>query len=410
MANRILTPDIIAKEALMQLDNELVMAGLVHRDYEEEFVKVGSTISIRKPVKYEVTDGAVMNVQDSEEGKTTITIDKRKHVAFQFTSEELTLSVEKLSERHINPAMRQLANQVDQDLHALALKVPSWVGTPGSVIDAYSDFTKAPQRLAELAVPMDNLSGVLPPADHYALAGTFSGLYINDVAKTALQRAKLPMLAGVDSYMTQNVATLTTGTRSGGTPVTNGASQTKTYTEVRDTNVQDLVCDGFTNAQTLKAGEIITVGTGTTGLMAVNPRTGARLSYLREFVLQSDATVDGSGNVTLSISPAIIVSGPYKTCDMTSANTDGLAINFKGSASTVYTQPMVFHKNAFALAMRPLEMPAAAVNGSRQTWKNLSVRVIPVWDGTNDVSKWRCDIFYGVKAIYPELATRISGT
>lgn len=52
MANTFLTPDIIAKEALMVLENNLVMAGLVvHRDYSPEFAKVGDTITIRKPGK-----------------------------------------------------------------------------------------------------------------------------------------------------------------------------------------------------------------------------------------------------------------------------------------------------------------------------------------------------------------------
>lgn len=52
MANTFLTPDIIAKEALMVLENNLVMAGLVHRDYSPEFAKVGDTITIRKPAKF----------------------------------------------------------------------------------------------------------------------------------------------------------------------------------------------------------------------------------------------------------------------------------------------------------------------------------------------------------------------
>ena len=44
MANTFLTPDIIAKEALMVLENNLVMAGLVNRDYSPEFAKVGDTL------------------------------------------------------------------------------------------------------------------------------------------------------------------------------------------------------------------------------------------------------------------------------------------------------------------------------------------------------------------------------
>ncbi|KKN05975.1 hypothetical protein LCGC14_1081990, partial [marine sediment metagenome] len=44
------TPHIIARESLIILENELVLAGLVHRDYTKEFQKVGSTVSVRKPV------------------------------------------------------------------------------------------------------------------------------------------------------------------------------------------------------------------------------------------------------------------------------------------------------------------------------------------------------------------------
>jgi P22 coat protein - gene protein 5 len=53
--NTLITPTIIAKEALFQLKNNLVMGELVHRDYSKEYVKVGSTISIRKPVKFRST-------------------------------------------------------------------------------------------------------------------------------------------------------------------------------------------------------------------------------------------------------------------------------------------------------------------------------------------------------------------
>ena len=36
--NKLLTPQIIANEALMVLESNLTMANLVHRDYSKEFV------------------------------------------------------------------------------------------------------------------------------------------------------------------------------------------------------------------------------------------------------------------------------------------------------------------------------------------------------------------------------------
>ena len=38
------------------------------------------------------------------------------------------------------------------------------------------------------------------------------------------------------------------------------------------------------------------------------------------------------------------------------------------------------------------------------------VRVIPYYDGSNDISNYRLDILFGVKAIDPRLAVRVSGT
>jgi hypothetical protein len=71
---------------------------------------------------------------------------------------------------------------------------------------------------------------------------------------------------------------------------------------------------------------------------------------------------------------------------------------------------MMFHKNSMSLAVVPMELPQGANNASRQSANGFSVRVVPVYDGINDVSKWRLDLLYGRKLIDPRLITRLSGT
>jgi hypothetical protein len=44
----------------------------------------------------------------------------------------------------------------------------------------------------------------------------------------------------------------------------------------------------------------------------------------------------------------------------------------------------------------------------RRTYKGYSVRVIPYYDGNNDVSNWRLDVLYGVDAIDTRQAVRAS--
>jgi hypothetical protein len=85
-------------------------------------------------------------------------------------------------------------------------------------------------------------------------------------------------------------------------------------------------------------------------------------------------------------------------------------ISWLGAPSATYRQNMGFHKNAMALAFVPMEMPQAAYGGARQSYKGISVRLIPGYDQVNDISKWRMDVLYGRKLIDPRVATRFAGT
>ena len=412
MANTILTASIIAKEAVMILENELVAAKKVFRGYEGDFdktvngFKVGDTITVRKPTDFTVRDGAVLSAQDVTEGSTTIVVNKRKGVDFAFSSQDLTLKIGELSERAIRPAMIQLANQIDTDVLALYSSVPSWVGTPGQTINSFSDFYKGPERLNEFGVSMDERCALLSPADEAGMIGAQTALYIQNAASDAYRKGSLGMIGGVDTYMSQNVPTHTVGVATG-TPLVNGASQDTTYALTKDSNTQSLITDGWTNSTTgiLKAGDVFTIA----NVYAVNPVTKATLPFLKQFVVTADVNSGATtGPATLTISPPMITSGAFKS--VSAAPADNAAITVLGTGGTGYRQNMIFNKNAFALVTVPLVSPPGAVDVSRQSYKGLNVRVIPVYDGTNDVSSWRLDVLYGTKAIDPRQALRISGT
>jgi hypothetical protein len=411
MANAVLNPSIIAAEAIDILNNNLVTANLMHRAHEDEFdkkvngYKVGSTITIRKPAQFTVRSGAVASSQDVVEGSTTIVVDQQKGVDFEFTSTELTLSIGELSERVIKPAMVRLANQIDTDCQSMYKNVWNWVGTPGQTVNAFTDFALGPQRLDEMSVPTDERNGTLAPADWWAMAGALSNLAAQTAtAETALRKARLGMLGNVATYMSQNVPVHTVGLK-GGTPLINGAAQQTTYALSKTTNTQSLITDGWTvSVNAMKAGDVFTIA----NVFAVNPVTKQVLPYLQQFVNTADVSADGSGNATFTISPAMILTGAYQ--NISAAPADNAAIAVLGTASTNYNQNMIFHKNAFALAVVPMEVPQGAINVSRKSMNGLNVRVVPFYDGTNDISKWRLDVLYGFKAINPGFATRLSGT
>ena len=413
MANTTLTADIIAKEAIMILDNELVMAKKVFRGYENEFdksvngYKVGETISIRKPTDFTVRDGAVMATQDVVEGKTTITVDKRKGIDFKFTSQDLTLKIGELSERVIKPAMIQLANQIDTDLMALYKDVPSWLGTPTSPINSYADFAKGPERMDEYANPTDGRCAVLSPADHWGLLGSQTALYMQDVAKGAYRKGSLGEIGGVDTYMSQNVPTHTVGSAATASAVADAAAGSgvlsTTYEATKDTGYMYLSTDGW-DASTLKQGDILELS----NVYAVNPVTKATLAFRKQFVVLED-TVTAAGDTAIKIAPPIIPTGAFKNVSAVPVDCT-TTIAKVGTGGTGYRQNMMFHKNAFALVSVPLISPPGAVEVARQSYKGTNVRVIPVYDGVNDESAWRLDILYGVKTLDARLAHRISGT
>lgn len=404
MANSLLTPTVIAREGLMQLENNLVMGNLVHREYKNEFAKIGDSVTIRRPVKFQAVDGATLQKQDVLEGSTNITIDTRKHVAWDFSTQDLTLTIDQYSERYIKPAMITLAQQVESSLTGLYRDVWNFVGTPGTTPATFNALGAAGQRLDEGAVPETPRCAVFNPAAGWALADGLKGTFVREKAQTAIERAMVGQYAGFDTYKGQSIKVHTVGAL-GGTPLVKGGSQSTTYSATKATGKMDLITDGWTpNTGAVSRGDVITLA----GVFAVNPVTLESTGQLQTFVVNESVTADGSGDMTISISPPIITSGAYRT--VTAAPDNGAPITIKtGTAATGYPQNLCFHKNAFALVMCPLEMPDGASFKARESHNNLSVRVVKDYDIVNDKEIIRLDILFGVRAIYPDLAVRLTG-
>lgn len=418
MANDIKVQDIIAREAQYQLKNALVLGNLVSREHEAEFAsekegwKVGDTVRVKRPENFIPGEGAAISLADAEEATTTVTVNTQLNKGLAFTSKELTLMLSgpkgarRIGEAKIKPLMHSFANRIDSDLAGLYKYVPNWVGTPGLTIDSYPDYLKGTERLNELAIPQDGRNGFLSPADDAGLKGAFNNYYDTAVARSALQKARLPMLDGSDVYMSQNVKTHTVGVATG-TPAINGASQNVTYLASKATMSQSLITKNWTNSVTgiVKAGDVFTIA----GVYAVNPIGKDTLPFLRQFVVLADANSGAStGPATLTISPPIITSGPYQT--VSAAPADSALITVLGTGGTGYRQPMIFHKDAFHLAIVPLEIPGGAARASRVNEDGISVRVVEDYAIATDVNTWRFDVLFGVTALRPDLATRINGT
>lgn len=397
----------------MILENNLGVLNTLYRAHESEFsqtvngYKVGDTVSIRRPADPTVRTGATMSTQDIIEGDVALKVDQQIGVDFRFTSTELTLDVSDLSERVIQPAMVNIIEHMTSDVFGQFYQgVYNWVGTPGQTINSFTDFAKIPERMDEMSIPVMNRCAALSPADNWGLVGSQTELNAGErLVTSAYRTGTLGEVGGLDTYRYQGMPRHQTGVR-GGTPLVNGASQNVTYDTAKSSWTQTLDLDGWTGSVTnvLRAGDVFTIA----GVYMVNAKTKVATQHLQQFVVTESVNSTSSGATEVTISPPIISSGTHQTVG--TAPADNAAVTILGAANTTYQQNLGYHKNAFALAVVPMDMPPAAYNGSRQSYKGYSVRVIPVYDGTNDRSSWRLDMLYGRRLIDPRLATRGSGT
>ena len=208
MANTILTPDIIAREALMVLRNNAVMANLVHRDYSSEFVAgVGDTITIRKPATFvakEYTNS--ITVQDANETGVPVKMDKHLDVSFAVTSKQLTMDIEDFSKQLLVPAMQAFADKVDQYLLGLKADITNKVTATASIKD---DVVDARSYLTKAAAPLTERRFVYGTDTETKLLKTdlfTSAEKVGDEG-TALREASLGRKYGMDFYVDQNADT-----------------------------------------------------------------------------------------------------------------------------------------------------------------------------------------------------------
>lgn len=209
MANTILTPEIIAREALMVLRNNAVMANLVHRDYSNEFVAgVGDTVTIRKPATFEAKEyTGDITVQDATENSVDVKLDKHLDVSFAVTSKQMTMDIADFSEQLLVPAMQAFADKIDGYLLGLQSDITHRQPSSGSATD---DMVEARRFLTASAAPLPNRRYVFGSDTEAALLKTelfTSAEKVGDEG-TALREASIGRKFGMDCYVDQNADAL----------------------------------------------------------------------------------------------------------------------------------------------------------------------------------------------------------
>lgn len=411
MASTFVNPTEVAREALRQVKNNCVMGELVFRGYEEEWMKqpngykIGSSVTLKAPVYFRVQDGATINTVDLIERSTTFTLAYRKHVAWPVTSDQMTYSIDKMSKRFIQPAAQAIANYIDSTLLGLYKSVPAQVGTPNTTPSSFLTFAKANAYLSEMAVPESDRRMVVDPQAQAYMADALKGLFYPSIVGKAVEKAKFGMIAGFDTYMSQNVQTHTPGTWAG----ISGVTVTSTTAEGANTLA---LTSATTTTATYTVGDIFTIA----AVNAVNPISGASTGSLRQFVIDTAGTFSTTATIyaTPGTSPYAIYDAsatkdylPYQNVDVLPQS--AAAVTIAGTASTQYKCNMGFHRDCLGLAMVPLEMPPSVVWKAQESYDGYTCRVIRDYDVVNDQEYIRFDVLFGVKVLNPFMGVRVAG-
>jgi hypothetical protein len=387
--NTILTSSIITKEALRILHQKLNFVGSMNRAYDSSFAqsgaKIGDSLRIRLPNKYTVRDGATLSAQDTVETSTTLQVATQKGVDLNFTSNELTLSLDDFSKRILEPAMAQLSASIESDAFNMVKDVPYAVGANGSAI-TFKNVLEARKKLADNLAPSNDRTLILNTQDNVDLVDSLKGLFQDSA--TIAQQYKEGMVGKTAGYSAIYENTLLPNFSFGaGTGyLVNGASQSGS----------SLIVDTGTGA--LPKGTVFTIA----NVFAVHPESRLSTGVLQQFVVTANYT---GGGGTVSIYPAITASGAYQTVNAVPA--DNASISIYASASADVTQSLAFQKDAFTFATADLVMPKGVDFSAREVYDGISMRVVRQYDINNDAFPCRLDVLYGYKTIRPELACRI---
>jgi len=399
-SNTLLTIDQVTNEALRILHQKLNFVGSINRQYDNSFAKkgakIGSNLRVKLPPRYTSATGATYTANNTVENYVNVPCSTQRHVGMDFTSKELTLDIDKFADEFLEPAMAQLAADMEKDAFSMYKDVGAQVGAAGTVPNSFKTLAQGAGKIRENGlVGDDSLCAILNVDAHIEMADALKALQnpskqIGDNYKKGLI---VNETGGFGKIYENTMIPVHTNGSMGGTPLVDTAAAADGDTTIH--------IDGVTAGNTWTKGTVFTIE----DVNAVHPETRESTGKPYQFVVKEDVTFTG-GEADVSIDE-IQSTGNFKNIDSLPA--DNAAVTVVGSANGSYAQNLAFHKDAFAFVTADLVNPKGSVEfGSQKNYDGLSLRIVRQYDARTDEFITRADVLYGFATLRPELACRIT--
>ncbi len=384
MANSFLTPNIIAAEALVLLQSNLVATRLFSRRYEADLnpgSKVGDTIRLRRRSQGVVDEytGSSITIRDIQETNINLVLEKHFDASIRITDRERTLDIIDFSEQVLAPRMVEMGEVIDTYALTKLANIPNVAGpssaAPAALPASIAAMALVEKTLNDQKVPLRPRYQIVSTEYKATILGVESFVEVDKSgADSALRLAEIGPIMGLSSFMAQNVDTSVhtsgTGTTAlvdgGGVPVPKGASS--------------LSLDGAAGAtDTYLVGDIVAIaGYG-------------------NVVVAADVTFSGNAGIITIVEP---------TREDIADN--AVTTVYDGGGNDREQHGAVFHPDCLAFVSAPLDLPAGAEAAYIQDpATGLSIRAVYDYDRDLKADVLSLDILVGALMVDGRLGAQI---
>ena len=115
--NTAFIPELWASEGLAILQENMVIANLVHRDFENEIRQFGDVVNTRRPGTFQIrrkADGDPLQNQDASATNVKVPLDQWFYTSFTIKDGEASKSFQDLVDIYLRPGMMTIARSVDR--------------------------------------------------------------------------------------------------------------------------------------------------------------------------------------------------------------------------------------------------------------------------------------------------------
>ena len=215
-------PEIWAQEGLVILEENMVAANLVHRDFEDEIKNFGDMVNTRRPGNFKINrkvDGTTLSQQAANATNVQVPLNQWFYSSFTINDGEASKSFQELVDVYLLPAMQTIARGVDRIVLG---QIYAFLGGPTQRVGGLGQLTEfnskdvilnARQQLNINKAYPDNRNLILSPSAETALLKNSIFIKANERGDggTALETAMLGRILGFGTYMDQNVNSVTSG-------------------------------------------------------------------------------------------------------------------------------------------------------------------------------------------------------